>query len=1028
MAYNFEATFVQPLLKDLDNGLLSDAEDWANAITKYYVKTIKKGLPQGVPPTLPAPGLNPLAPPPFNIGVSAFNTTNSRQRIMYQTIHAYFLAKDIELNKGAIEGLASTVRQLLAKARTKKAQLVTLRDEIKTASQELKELPQLFKDIQQGVKILIDKEKEKIKELGNILGDFKLEFDLTEEELQTIFADELALVNSIKNVDVTSLDSIREIKRNFDQLKFELGLTPLKADSPQDLERARAVERNDPNLSDNVSTNIAQRGSTVNFSQQAAQAQRKNVLKRYIKTKLFEIFAASVNSLDIILDPTKFLDFANEAAAADARLVRFAKAVARVGAIERYVKPKIKKLQLQFKAKKKEIEDYIKPKIKEQKKKFSDKVAELREKKKQSKQSDLYVKTNKRVKDFREKNEKRVKKIRDNIRVGNSLLKQSYELVAKVDALSKGLIFAVEDLKADIVEAQTSLKNLGNATQQAISGSYATVANFQNEFEKPDLVTKKQVIEIESYINESGLGEFAQVFTLLAVELKCDLSLFKSIFDKNQAKYIQYQKEISTLDEDIETLFETAQQFDIRGSEPKEPKEKPKKKKESKVLAFIGKQVTSLKKLLQALVKYLKPRVNKVVVYISNKIKQLKKAIPLVMKKFKSDIEVFLINLVPLKSDVQDEKDKVDELEAKKRRTEEKRKKLQKTLEQSRFAIRASKGLYKLGSNIAQAKYFLGDNDQPITDIAEGIYGFRSVDQSPSMKRQLMKEKAEFLNDFKTLAFIESLIKSSLLTLKDIKESDFKKDFKTFIDEQIGVQKEQNQYIYNQFYEFFNNPPETPEDLINSLEQLTATGIEDISLVNKMVELERKYLKRTVEVIKTIASSKAMKKHPKVHERLLTWQKKLSKRDSFILYLINMLKEVLKDFAAFIAKSVTKIIKQIKEYIKTKIKKVKKQGEQELKTTREKKVNLDAIAMSVTFGIAARLFWTGARWTGPTGTTHIAFNIGRFKAIKAKPIEGASAMIRQIAASFEGQLKSMSGLVSPPPNTGIPPMPFKGYI
>ena len=62
MPYNFALTFTQPILLKLDNGLIGGAEDWAKTITKAYIDTVTSGLPVGVPPVLPAPGLNPTAP------------------------------------------------------------------------------------------------------------------------------------------------------------------------------------------------------------------------------------------------------------------------------------------------------------------------------------------------------------------------------------------------------------------------------------------------------------------------------------------------------------------------------------------------------------------------------------------------------------------------------------------------------------------------------------------------------------------------------------------------------------------------------------------------------------------------------------------------------------------------------------------------------------------------------------------------------------------------------------------------------
>ena len=99
----------------------------------------------------------------------------------------------------------------------------------------------------------------------------------------------------------------------------------------------------------------------------------------------------------------------------------------------------------------------------------------------------------------------------------------------------------------------------------------------------------------------------------------------------------------------------------------------------------------------------------------------------------------------------------------------------------------------------------------------------------------------------------------------------------------------------------------------------------------------------------------------------------------------------------------------------------------DLKKQVDKNVNVDANIMSFTFGLAARAFWAGAQWIGPTGTSHTSLSIGSFNTIKAKSSEGASEMIRQVAKSFEIQLSAMTGIIVPPANTGIPPLTFVGY-
>ena len=84
--------------------------------------------------------------------------------------------------------------------------------------------------------------------------------------------------------------------------------------------------------------------------------------------------------------------------------------------------------------------------------------------------------------------------------------------------------------------------------------------------------------------------------------------------------------------------------------------------------------------------------------------------------------------------------------------------------------------------------------------------------------------------------------------------------------------------------------------------------------------------------------------------------------------------------------------------------------------------------MTTVFGIAAQLYWAGATWTGPTATSHTAFTVGLFAPkMNALPKDGASGLVREMAKGFETQLQTMTGIVIPPANTGIPPIPFTGY-
>ena len=83
MPINFEATFTQPLLAEIDAGRIRSASDWARLVTKYYVATIKTGLPNGIPPTLPSPA---QLGAPYAMGNTFYNTIDSRSRLMENII------------------------------------------------------------------------------------------------------------------------------------------------------------------------------------------------------------------------------------------------------------------------------------------------------------------------------------------------------------------------------------------------------------------------------------------------------------------------------------------------------------------------------------------------------------------------------------------------------------------------------------------------------------------------------------------------------------------------------------------------------------------------------------------------------------------------------------------------------------------------------------------------------------------------------------------------------------------------------
>ena len=300
MPYNFEGTFVQPLLTKLDNGLIGGADDWADAITTGYVTTIKAGLPQGVPVTLPAPGLNPTAPPAFAIGAAGFNTADSRSKVMYNIVRAYFLAKEITLDKGSIESLVTTIKQLVAKIKARYQQVKALIEQITHITKELAALPQLIAEIIEDLRDFIKDEVENVKLIFNSLQEY--EVILGPEQYRVVFASELRLINTIQNFDIKSVSGIRDISLFVAQYTEE-----------------------------------AKRQRTANSD--------TDLMKRYVRQRLFGIAKLFLTFAEGIVDPTRLVGFLSAIASGREKVRRLLAKVTRFDFFIRYVRPQLRKLE-----------------------------------------------------------------------------------------------------------------------------------------------------------------------------------------------------------------------------------------------------------------------------------------------------------------------------------------------------------------------------------------------------------------------------------------------------------------------------------------------------------------------------------------------------------------------------------------------------------------------------------------------------------------------------------------------------------
>jgi len=1232
MAYDFQRDFIEPLTKDLTEGNLGGAEDFANAVTKYYMNTVQKGLPQGVPITLPAPGLNPTAPPPFVIGAKGVVPNEAKRKIFYETVKAYFLAKELSLDKGSIKGLKDSVIQTTNKLKAKKQEITDLIKQTKELTKEVANIPIYILEVVEGAKEVIQEEKDKIKEIGNLFSNLKEELKeqgIDESRFKEIFSQELSLVDQVTNFKLTSFqdfttipDKINAIRGTVDSIKSSAGVVSPEINSPADLERARAAKQNysafdqapqSTKLPTNTTANLTTGVRSITPSEilqgdtriasilqsiidkaasvetyietdgegnqkyiirsysadgklsvrseaipvpetdiperpvgsftgdaltdqirraESFQQDKINALKFYAANRISEA-ATSIEQLSvIIIEPPRFINYIERVARKNPKADRLYRAITKLDAVERLIKPQIKKLEIQIDIKKKEIKNYIEPRIDALKKKLEDRVTEYVQKKKAGAKLRLYSKAQQRVKDFRKQHEEQMKIRKEEVQMTLKAIRKANSLFNKAKQLQQSVVLEFENIKSELIllkekavsgellanyaemgkDLKTGLANM-KLEQLANSGSLASITP-TNPTQQPTLRTQNpnsfvqgydrqinSVADLErtrelrrnsinnqqsdvatpeqvyTYMNQLGLGDFATPVVGLLAEAKTDIDSFKRLFERRVDYYKTFMATIQDLVAETKDLLSLLQEI----SESKGPIGKKvawaksgvagiadkasnvgEKIKYSKLGRYAVKVKVSMQDLLNELIKKVDPLIKKAIVWASRLYKKAKTYIEEKVQKFQKDIETYLINLIPLKGyqkkKLEDAENRKMIIEAKKQRIEEFKKTIQYYQKLGQFIGKAARGSQGLFGNIFQKKVFAFPQNRPhIKNIADGIYGYLMLEAGDDQAKiaGLKQEKDEFESQMKTIGVVDALINGLIILFKEITKTPAGQVFLTEVKgftQALTNSGSQYATLWSQFVKVFDSPPTTVEAIKAFVDDtLSSDGIikmlESTEVVTFLYKTEKKYLGGVRELLKSLTDASVKEAATQIEtaiqnqrdtfstkyvtkkgfEVLTEWNQVLSKKESFIKFMLTELKKALDKFIQFVQSKVEIFIEKQKAKLQQKFEKKKATYELELEKIKERAVNVDAKVMSIAMGLAARLFWTGATWQGNTGTNHLTLTIGPFKPMNALPEDGVTGLVNELGKSFENQVAAMSGLIIPPANTGIVPIPFQGY-
>jgi hypothetical protein len=995
MPYVFEATFTQPLLQKLDQGLIKGSEDWAKAITDAYINTIKTGLPQGVPPAIPAPSQLGV---PFPMGADSFRTAKSREKMMYNVIYAYFYAKELKLDKGSIQGAIQTVKQLLAKIKHKQQQIRSLIQQIKLVTQQIANLPKLLRDIIDGLKQEIKRRIDGIRELTNLLENTKAE--VGSETFQNIFRDELRIIDTVKNFKITDIAGIKKLTDFINSFGKQ--------------------------------TNVSINNSLIET-------------KNYVRNRLLEISKTFTEFGKAAIDPPSILNLLKSLIGsvppqAKVLIQTILNKVVAFDNLVRLIQPKLEALNKRKNEKIKELRDKLQPKIAEFRKKLEEKISEYTNKIRNSKAVSLYKKAAKTINDLKKKNEQKIKKVRNNLMLLQKIYQDGTKLYNQSKALTLSLRAEFDAMKQEIKDLQQSIQeqvdqkkqgvgnikdNIRSSAASTLNKAIPTQPNISLSAQGIQSLSQdkiqSEITKQKNYFESLNMGDFANLGAAVMTQTKCNFATFKEFFEKRNNNIKQYVGTVLDIEAGIKRLMVSIQTLSTGVSGKKLNINI--KINITSIKSFLENRVRSMKDLIEFIIRLLEPKIKKIKDWVKEKINQVKTYLKTQLLKFAENIKKFAENMIPIQSIIQDIKDKKAYIESKIQIVKDKIAKIKKILKKVSYMVKMTRGFTKLISNIAGGKLKFSENNQAINDTLDGYYGFKMEDQHKSVVIQLTKEKQLVLDKCKTLIIIETLGYGLLETFKDMKNSGFKDDLKETIKNMTNSPAKNT---LTQIQSLATNPPKNPKAIKDLADTLGTGVLNDINVASQLVDLERRHLQKSREFIKTVCDVKGLEK-TKHYTKITRVKDYLEKNQSFLIVAFELIKNELAAFLSFIDKKIREVINKVMDFLKEKRKKLEEAAKIEIQKWTEKKINIEAPIMSFCFQLASTMFWAGASWVGPTGSTHITTTLGPFKPIKAKTTDGASKMIKEIAKSFETQLKTLQGLIIAPPPQGIPPVPWVGY-
>lgn len=1007
MPTNFELTFTQPLLAQLDLGRIGGAQGYARAITNAYVRTLLTGLPAGsVPIVLPAPGLNAIAPPPFPIPAIPINNFDRRKRVMERILKTYFQAREFLPVRSNITETYRAIRGLLTKGKILKAELRRLTNEARQLSRDLRDLPKTLEEIKTAVILLIERERDRVELLYKGLYEFQVSVD--PDAFQTIFQRELLLIDTIRNFRVTlNPSSFEQLINILNGLETELNAIP-------DI----ATEDDEQAVLD---------------------------IKIYIRRQVLSILQRIVAIGNSLVAPEDYIDFYRDLVEEDVNLQPILVTVERYKQIKELLEPQIEKLERKKRDLLIKIRQTVTDKLAELKNHLRERIKANAAKRDSKGKRAQFVTAARTIQNTKKKYLSKIRMAKSVLRDTQSIIASTTSIIQKTTAFPAQMeLLYINEIERYVEPPFQGIRNLGSSINVNNLTTPITINPTQG-IQDVGVEAEQLEAEINAYFERSNINDpiIRKIFTKQIVTKLPSIDHFIEMFESKSTRLLQPFLEVVSINNDIVQIERS-----IKNIKKTLSANKPKSTPRYEPPQFIGPELQeiSLYEMIRYYMDTIKLRVEKIQKDIRKAVAEVRAKIAEVSTRLISDVKDQLILLVPIKSDIVDKKNKVAIIKNKRDKIRDRKNQLIKRIRQIKYGVRAVRSFTSVARNLSQRKLRYTENSSAINTLIDSIYEIKILDAgSASTASTLRKEQAKKKTDISDYYYGLELLFDLYLEIKRVlKEGTLLKELKLYVETQVNtIFINDYRILYNQLVEL-SKLSDDPKELLKLIfsTNFNLRIFEESHIRTLLFQLEDAFL-GDIKVKYNLIAENSFVKRTFVREqaypsaRYETEPVPTGTRKVFIIKpfeesmiaravaeIFNFLRKIL-DF--FKRELYDKLLKPLIDKIKEKINKIKESIAAELKVWLQRQANIDAKLMTIAFNLATRAFWTGFSWTSPNAVRYTCLSIGPFLPLTVRPDEGSSGLIRQISTRLRLQLAIMNGLVSPPPPTGIPPFPFIGY-